>query len=67
MKHTRKRATRPAADPVVRRYIARMLTEHHLQWQQQVMGPAPDWELLLGLHLRMIELEGLEQAAGELL
>jgi hypothetical protein len=39
--------------------------DRQLQWQWQLKGTSPDWDLLLGIHLQMSELErmfaGLEQ------
>jgi hypothetical protein len=44
-----------------------MADEHQLAWHTELLSSAPHWVYLLGLHLRMCELEHLEPAAGELL
>jgi hypothetical protein len=65
-KQCRTRKTEPTPD-LIRRYIQCSADEHHLSWQAELTGSAPHWTYMLGLHLRLIELEHLEAAAGELL
>lgn len=36
-------------------------------WQEEVLSDAPCWGLVLGLHLRLCELEHLQEAGLELL
>jgi hypothetical protein len=40
---------------------------HQEAWQRELHSDQPDWTLLLGLHLRLAELEHMESAAEELL
>jgi hypothetical protein len=40
---------------------------HQEAWQRELNSAQPDWTLLLGLHLRLVELENLESAVQELL
>lgn len=70
-KHSRKTTARnpkplPTPDQI-RRYIECSVDEHHLSWQAELISSEPHWVYLLGLHLRLIELEQLETAARELL
>lgn len=51
----------------IRRYIECSVDEHCLAWQAELVTSAPHWVYLLGLHLRLVELENLESAAQELL
>ena len=44
-----------------------LIDEHLGAWQSEVFSDAPRWPVLLGLHLRLVELEHLESGAGELL
>lgn len=37
------------------------------RWQEEVMSDAPRWGHVLGVHIRLCELERLEAAAEELL
>jgi hypothetical protein len=60
------RKTEPTPDQI-RRYIECSTDEHHLSWQAELTSSEPHWVYLLGLHLRLVELEHLETAAGELL
>ena len=48
-------------------YANAMADLHHSEWQKELVHAAPNWIYLLGLHLRLIELERLEESAGELL
>lgn len=71
MKHTsRRRSSKPKPEPapdVMRRYIETMVTDHQQEWQRELMDEAPHFEYLLGIHLRLVELEHLEGAVQELL
>ncbi len=72
MKRTsRKRACRPQTAPpsvdVLRRYIEALADDHQREFQAELAGKAPHWEYLVGLHLRLAELEHMETAAGEFL
>jgi hypothetical protein len=40
---------------------------HQEAWQRELHSAQPDWTLLLGLHLRLAELEHMESAVQELL
>jgi hypothetical protein len=51
----------------IRRYIECSADEHYFSWQAELISSEPKWVYLLGLHLRLVELEHLETAAGELL
>jgi hypothetical protein len=62
----RTRKTEPTPDQI-RQYIRCSVDEHHLSWQAELTSSEPHWAYLLGLHLRLVELEHLETAAGELL
>jgi hypothetical protein len=68
-----KRASRrtPAAQPVsvdtLRSFIQATTDEHQRAWHAELTGDTPFWIHLLGLHLRLVELERLEEGVGELL
>ena len=51
----------------IRNYIQCMSDEHQRAWQTELMTSAPYWVYLLGLHLRMVELDHMEAAVEELL
>ena len=51
----------------IRAHIEFLLDEHTGAWQSELFSDAPRWPVVLGLHLRLSELEHLEQGAGELL
>jgi len=40
---------------------------HQEAWQRELHSALPNWTLLLGLHLRLVELENMESAVQELL
>lgn len=48
-------------------YLEKFYDEHQAEWQRGLLEPAPEWIYLLGLHLRLVELEHLEPAVQELL
>jgi hypothetical protein len=56
----------PSADQI-RQYVQLMSDQHQKAWQHELHSKAPHWTYLLGLHLRMVELDHLEAAAAELL
>ena len=67
---SRKRCNKPKTEPTpdqIRHYLRCLAEEHQVAWHEEVMSSAPHWVFLLGLHLRLIELEHLEPAALELL
>lgn len=71
MKRTsRKRLASKIAEPTldqIRQYVQAMADEHQQAWQQELMEKAPYWVYLIGLHLRMVELEHMETAVQEFL
>ena len=44
-----------------------MADEHQQAWHEELMDHAPYWIYLIGLHLRMVELEHMETAVQEFL
>lgn len=69
MKRTsRKRVTRkkPSVD-LFRQQIQHLADEHQMAWQEELMKSSPYWTHLLALHLRLVELDSLENGMGELL
>jgi len=44
-----------------------MSENHNEQWSAELMTTAPYWTHMLALHLRMVELDHLEEAVEELL
>ncbi len=71
MKRTRSKRPAPqVAEPTpdqLRQYIQLMAEEHQQAWHEELMEKAPYWVYLIGLHLRMVELEHMETAVGEFL
>jgi hypothetical protein len=65
-KKTSPRKVEPTPD-LMRRYMQALAEEHQEAWHAELMSAAPHWTYLLGLHLRLIELENLETGAEELL
>lgn len=57
----------PASLDVMRDFIRATLEEHQLEWHAQLTSDQPFWIHLLGLHLRMVELDRMEEAIAELL
>lgn len=51
----------------MREYLDFLIADHTMAWEVEVTSPSPRWQVVLGLHLRLAELEHLEEAAGELL
>ena len=65
--HRRTPPPQPDSVDTIRSYM-KALSEHHDQeWQAELASERPFWIHLLALHLRMIELDHLEEAVGELL
>jgi hypothetical protein len=67
---SRKGSTRKTTDPTLdqlQQYIQCMADEHQQTWRAELMSSAPYWVYLLGLHLRLVELDHLENAVEELL
>jgi hypothetical protein len=58
--------TEPTPDQI-RQYMQKMVDQHLQDWREQVLGDSPHWVYLLAIHLRLIELEGMENAVQELL
>lgn len=70
MKPSRKRRPHPAIQPTpdqIRRYLKALADQHHEDWSHEVKDEAPHWVYLVALHLRLVELEHMEAAVGELL
>ena len=51
----------------IRGYLEALQHEHHLAYQVELLSDNPQWLVMLGLHLRMVELEQLETGMQELL
>ncbi len=47
--------------------IERVVDQLQEAWQEEILSDAPQWGCALGAHLRLCELEHLQEAAGELL
>lgn len=68
MKRSRKKTFAPPPTPEqLQQFVERMADEHQIAWQSELLGNAPYWEYLLGLHLRLVELEHMGTAVEELL
>ena len=62
--------THPSNPPTpdqIRRYVQCAADEHHLSWQAELTSDQPHWVYLLGLHLRLVELDRMEEGVEELL
>lgn len=57
----------PATLDQMELYVQRLYDHHQQEWQTEILDPAPEWVYLLGVHLRLVELEQLEPAVQELL
>jgi hypothetical protein len=66
-KTVRTTTTTPPTPDVIRRYIQCAADEHQVARQAELTSSAPHWVYLLNLHLRMVELERLEEGVQELL
>ena len=58
--------TEPTADQIIS-YMQALAEEHHADWVAELTSSAPHWVYLICLHLRLIELEHVEEAVQELL
>jgi hypothetical protein len=58
--------TLPTPDQI-RRYIECSADEHQFAWHHELLSDKPHWVFLIGLHLRLVELDHLEAATKELL
>ena len=70
MRKSRKRSSWTPSDPTpdqIRLYMQCLEDEHQQAWHVELTGPAPHWVCLIGLHLRLVELEHLEPAVQEFL
>lgn len=65
---SRKRCTnqKPTADEILE-HVDYLVDEHHRAWHTELTSAAPHWTGLLALHLRLAELEHLDDAVKELL
>ena len=60
------RNKKPSPD-LIRQYIQRLVDQHQQEWHEELVDTAPYWTHLLCLHLRIVELDHLEEAVQELL
>ena len=72
MKRPRHRTQRmqppqPVSVDTLRSYMKAVSDNHNEEWSAELMSDAPYWTHLLALHLRMVELDHLEEAVQELL
>ena len=51
----------------IQQYMQALAEEHQAAWHAELTSAAPHWVYLIGLHLRLVELEHVEEAAQELL
>ena len=61
-----RRSRRPASVDQIRQYIQCLIADHEQEWTRELHTERPEWIYLLGLHLRLAELEHLEPAGQEL-
>jgi hypothetical protein len=64
------RAAAPKSQPTLdelQAYLEKFYQQHQQEWQAEILEAAPEWHYLLGLHLRMVELENMQAAMGEFL
>lgn len=65
---SRKRSERRRPTPEqIRGYLEALQHEHQFAWQEELLSDSPHWVVMLGLHLRLHELEHLEAGMQELL
>ena len=70
MKRGRKQAAARKTEPTpdqIRGYMQALAEEHQQAWQAELTSSQPHWVYLIGLHLRLVELEHVEEAAQEFL
>jgi hypothetical protein len=70
----KKRRTKPTIRPQsesspdeIRAYLEKFYDQHQAEWHAEILDPHPEWIYLLGVHLRLIELEKMESALEEVL
>jgi hypothetical protein len=51
----------------IRGYLEALQHEHQFAWQDELLSNGPQWVVMLGLHLRLVELERLAEGMQELL
>ena len=69
-KASRKRSAHSKPEPSpdqISNYVRALTEDHHLAWSAELLEDAPEWVYMLGLHLRLVELEHLAEGAEELL
>jgi hypothetical protein len=59
--------TKPVMLDQVELYTERLVDHHQQEFHDELLEPAPEWIYLLGVHLRLVELEHLAPAVQELL
>ena len=64
---SRKRAEEQLTPEQFREYVKDLQCEHQAAWQEQAFSDGPQWIVMLGLHLRLVELERLADSMEELL
>ena len=64
---SRRKSIKALSVDVLRDFIRACGEDHQEAWQKELTSDHPFWINLLALHLRMVELEHLEGAVGELL
>ena len=64
---SRKRAQEQLSPEQFREYVNELQSEHQTAWQEQAFSNGPQWIVMLGLHLRLVELERLADGLKELL
>jgi hypothetical protein len=57
----------PPTPDQIRRYIECSADEHQFAWHHELLSDEPHWVYLLNLHLRLVELERMEDGVKELL
>ncbi len=62
----RRRKPNPTADQI-RQYMQRLAEEHDVAWHAELLTSAPHWVYLINLHLRMVEVEHMEEGVQEFL
>jgi hypothetical protein len=67
MKRCRKQPASGKTEPTADQIISYMQALADAAWGAELTSSAPHWVYLIGLHLRLIELEHVEEAAQELL
>ena len=64
---SRKRAQEQLSPEQFREYVNELQSEHQAAWHEQAFSDGPQWIVMLGLHLRLVELERLADSMEELL